>query len=250
MPPDTECTDPYDDPALEPRFDFGCSLRTAGLEPADEAEARLHDHFLVNESDFRLLAVHHGGDHSFAVLHDSAATWDVPGTADLRAVHAVRDRTRGTFRLSAQRMPLVSLAQQWLVARGCPPEAIVLPPGSASEPADEATTALEAHLRASHGRYTLIDHYTHDSEPFESWALLRDTHPASAATPFRLFLETADVRAGTYTLREGAFATAAAAREWLSGREGPLNAPLHVVRPPNGSRPAAIPPPGAAGPRR
>ncbi|WP_225847262.1 glycosyl hydrolase [Streptomyces sp. HPF1205] len=250
MPPDSDTTWPDEGPTCEPQFDFDRSLRTNGFEPADEAEGHLHDHFLVNGSDFRLLAAHHGGDHSFAVLHDRAATWDVPGTADLLAVHVVRDRTRRTFRLNAQRMPLVSLAQQWLVARGCPSQAIVLPPGSASEPADEATTTLEAHLRSSPGRYTLIDHYTHDSEPFESWALMRDARAEPATAPFRLFIEAADIQAGTYTLREGAFGTEGAAREWLDERNDPLPAPLHTARPPTASRPAVTALPRMPGPRR
>jgi hypothetical protein len=252
MAPDPESIPPDDGHLPESRFGFERALRTAGFEPADDAEAQdLHHQILINESDFVLLADHHQGENSYAVLYDSAATWDIPGTANLLAIHVARDPASRTFRYSAQRMPLVSLSQQWLVARGCPPEAIVFPPGLASEPADQATVELETTLRSSPGRYTLVDHYTYDSEPYESWALLRDSDPASAGAPLRLFLETADIRAGTYTLREGAFVAEDSAHTWLEEREGPLPPPL-TARPGTPARPAVIPPPPPPppGPRR
>lgn len=252
MPPDPESSAPDDNRMPERGFAFEHALQTAGFELADDAGARdLYLQILINQSDFSLLADHHQGENSYAVLHDSAATWDLPGTAALLALHVARDQTSGTFHCTAQRMPLLSLAQQWLVARGCPPEAILVPPGRAGKPADEATTALETTLRsASAARYTLLDHYTYDSEPYESWALMRDSDPASASAPFRLFVETAYVQAGAYTLREGAFTTADAAHEWLDEREGPPSSAPQTARQEMTSRPAAIAPPSSAGPRR
>jgi hypothetical protein len=231
------------------KFTFSRALRTGGFKAAGDTRDRLYT-FLLNEPEYVQLAGHHEGDHSFAVLFDSSATWDVPGTADLVAVHVVRNPMYRTFDFDTARLPMVGLAQQWLVARGCPPGAIVLPPQSATRPADRETTALETRLRTSPGRYKLIDHYTYDGGPFESWAMLRDTHPESGDTPVRVFIESADIDAGTYTLREGAFTNENAAREWLDERPGPLPPALRTSRPGTASRPAATRPPGASGPRR
>lgn len=231
------------------KFDFCRALWTGGFTPAGDARDRLYD-FLLNEPELVLLAGHHHGDHSYAVLFDSAATWDILGSSDLVAVHVVRNQMYRTFDFDTAALPMVGLAQQWLVARGCPPEAIVLPPESASQPADPETTTLETHLRTSPGQYQLVDHYTYDGDPFESWALLRDTHPESAGAPVRLFIESANIDAGTYTLREGGFANEDAAQEWLDERPGPLPPALRTSRLGTASRPAVPPPTGASGPRR
>ncbi|MEE4543998.1 hypothetical protein V2S66_18730 [Streptomyces sp. V4-01] len=231
------------------KFIFSRALRTKGFKAAGETTDRLHT-FLLNEPEYVLLTSCHKGYESFAVLFDSSATWDIPGTANLVAVHVVRDPMWRTFDFDTAALPMVGLAQQWLVARGCPPEAIVLPPERASQPADQQSAALETHLRTSPGRYTLLDHYTDDGGPFESWAMLRDTHPDSAGTPVRIFIELAVIGAGTYTLREGGFADEDAAQEWLDERPGPLPPALRTSRPGAASRPAVPPPPGASGPRR
>lgn len=239
-----------DDPQQSSRkFVFTRALRTKGFQAAGETTDRLYT-FLLNEPEYTLLASHHEGDSSFAVLFDSSATWGIPGTADLLAVHVARNQMWRTFDFDRARLPMVALAQQWLVARGCPPEAIVLQPERATQPADQQSTALETRLRTMPGRYTLLDHYTDDSGPFESWAMLRDTHPESAGTPVRVFIESADINAGTYTLREGAFTDEDAAQEWLDERPGPLPPALRTSRPGPASRPAVPPPPGATGPRR
>jgi hypothetical protein len=234
---------------LPRKFIFSRALRTRGLTPAGDARDRL-DTFLLGEPELVLLAGHHHGDSSYAVLFDSSATWDVPGTAALVAVHVVRNPAYRTFDFDTAAVPMVGLAQQWLVARGCPPGAIALPPGGAAQPADPETTALEARLRTSPDRYELVDHYTYDHGPFESWAVLRDTHPESADAPVRLFIESADIDAGTYTLREAAFRDEGDAHEWLGGNPVPLPLPQSTARQQPPSRSAAIPPPGASGPRR
>lgn len=239
-----------DDRRRPPRkFVFSRALRTGGFKAVGETRDRLYT-FLLSEPEYVLLAGHHEGDSSFAVLFDSSATWDIPGTADVVAVHVVRNPMWRTFDFDTAALPVVGLAQQWLVARGCPPEAIVLPPENASQPADQQSTELETHLRTSPGRYTLVDHYTNGGGRFESWAMLRDTHPESADAPVRLFIESADIRAGTYTLRQGAFADEDAAREWLDERTGPLPPAPPASRPETASRPAVTPPPRASGPRR
>jgi hypothetical protein len=230
-------------------FDFDSCLNTGGFEAADDTDTT-HRELRINDTDFLLLKRHHQADSTFALLYDTAAVWDVPGTARLLAVHLARDRASRTFRIRARRMPLLSLAQQWLVARGCPPEALVLGPGSISQPADAATAELEEHLRSSADRYTLVDHYTDDGEPFEAWALLRDSHPAPDTAAFRLIVESADVRAGTYTLREGAFADEQAAWEWLDDRDRPLPSMPRTAGPPSAARAAVMPSAETAGRRR
>ncbi|MEU1626989.1 hypothetical protein ABZ746_17050 [Streptomyces sp. NPDC020096] len=86
-------------------------------------------------------------------------------------------------------------------------------------PADDTTTALEAKLRASPGRYEVVDHYTDDtaSSP-ETTVLLHDAHPDAAETPYRILTETVDPSGLHYTLRERCFPTAKAAEEWLENR--------------------------------
>jgi hypothetical protein len=230
-------------------FNFSRALRTKGFTATGEVRDRLFT-FLLNEPEYVQLIGHHSGGHSYALLFDSAATWDIPGTPNLVAVHVARDQMYRTFDFDTAALPMVGLAQQWLVARGCPPEALVLPPGSATQPADEESTRLETHLRTSPGRYKLIEHCTYDGDPFESWALLRDTHPESAGAPVRLFIESSDIDAGTYTVRDGAFRDEGDAYEWLESNTVPLPRPPLMARRQPPSRPAVAPPPGVSGPRR
>ena len=68
---------------------------------------------MLNEPEYTLLANHHEGDSSFAVLFDSLATWDIPGTADLVAVHVARDPMWAAFDFDTAALPMVGLAQQW-----------------------------------------------------------------------------------------------------------------------------------------
>ncbi|MCX5340276.1 hypothetical protein [Streptomyces atratus] len=78
-------------------------------------------------------------------------------------------------------------------------------------------------LRTSADRYKVLDSYTSDLDPCETWTLTRDSIAAQA--PIRVFLEEGDFDAHTYTMREGAFADEGAARHWLDDRSSPLPQP-------------------------
>ncbi|OEV04045.1 hypothetical protein AN219_37445 [Streptomyces nanshensis] len=217
-------------------------FRIDSLEPSDDDEAHLfYWQITLCEPELIVLAQHHNGGDSYLALHDGTMTWDIPGSPQFLAVHITRDEKAGTFRYVSERMPLLPLAQQWLADRGCPVESIRTPPdlpGAAA--ADSSTRVSEAKLAASSGRYQIIDHYTDDTIDHETTVLLHDHHPSADRQPYRILLEQVDLDAFTYTLREGAFTTEAAAQQWLEDRPGPLPgaAPATASPPP---RPPAAP---------
>ncbi|QPP05164.1 hypothetical protein G4Z16_00770 [Streptomyces bathyalis] len=206
-------------------------FRIDSLEPADEDQADLfYWQITLSVPELTVLAQHHQGNESFLALHDGTMTWDIPGSPQLIAVHLTREERAGTFRYASARMPLLPLAEQWLVARGCPAEKIRTPPDSrGAQAADTSTRALEAKLAASPGRYEILDHYTDDTIDHETTVLLHDHHPSAARQPYRLLLEQVDLDAFTYTLREGAFATEDAAQQGLQDRPGPLPGPASAT---------------------
>ncbi|MGH4028727.1 hypothetical protein ACQB60_07305 [Actinomycetota bacterium Odt1-20B] len=215
--------------------------RIDGYEPANE---RIEDDFyLVTSSDtmFVPLADHHSTDgrHSYLVCYDASAIWDLPGTAEYVAFHITRDIAQRTFTFDYARHPVAALAQNWLIHEGCPPEAIELTDPNGPRPADALTTRLEDQLRANRdGRYTVIDHYTDNPASLdvgvEVRAFVHDSHPDSASAPYRLFLEETAKDLRSYTLREGAFATAEAADDWAMERSSPL--PLAPAPPSDAER--------------
>ncbi|WP_405668259.1 hypothetical protein [Streptomyces sp. NBC_00055] len=87
-------------------------------------------------------------------------------------------------------------------------------------PADDLTVQVEQQIRESGARYEVLDTYTSDFDPCETWTLARDSRADQA--PVRVFHEEWDHAAGTYTMREGAFADVSAARCWLDDRSRPL----------------------------
>ncbi|MET9013927.1 hypothetical protein ABZX74_23860 [Streptomyces olivaceoviridis] len=84
----------------------------------------------VNEDMLVSLAEHHSADdaRSFYVLHDRSAAWDHPGVPQYVALYLQRDHERRTFGFEQAPLPLPSMAQSWLIHRGCPPESIALDP--------------------------------------------------------------------------------------------------------------------------
>jgi hypothetical protein len=196
--------------------------RISGFAPADvEAALDLWDEAIA------VLVEHHTPDEadSFFVLHDGSATWGAPGAPQLIALHITRDLTARTFAIAEATHPTVPFAQRWLAERGCDPDTIRLPEGRYALPADALTSQLEEQIRHSGGRYEVKDHYTHGSEPYETWVMVRDTDPGSVDRPVRIFLEEADLKAFTYTLREGAFRDGTAANQWLFDSDTPLPEP-------------------------
>jgi hypothetical protein len=174
-----------------------------------------------------VLAEHHAldGEHSYFMLHNESITWGIPGDPQLIVLHLKRDPAARTFSFDHATLPLPTMAQSWLIARGCPPGAIRLPRGMATTPADDATRALEDRLRSDGDDFALLVSYTHDSEPMQTTVLLRSLDE-QAALPFRVLLEEVDTDTWTHTLREGGFATFKAATDWWeqhwAGEQVPL----------------------------
>ncbi|MEW1551626.1 hypothetical protein [Streptomyces tsukubensis] len=196
--------------------------RLDGFTAATAEFERDFFHTTLSDDSFVPLAAHHTADDrdSYLLFFDRSATWGVPGSPAYVALHLTRDTELGTFRFSQETHPLVPLGQRWLIEQGCPPDGTELTNTHGLKPADPLTTRLEDRLRSGpEDRLEVLDHYTDDEE---TWALLRDTDPDSAELPYRVFLEEVSFQGNTYTVREGAFATADAADDWLHDRDTPL----------------------------
>jgi hypothetical protein len=173
-----------------------------------------------------VLAEHHTTPeetHSYLVAHDRSMTWGVPGDPALVAIKITRDPHERTFTFETANHANLAFAQNWLVERRCPPERIAKASGDFMKPADDLTLWIEQQIRESGSRYKVLDSWTSDFAPCETWTLTRDSSAAQA--PIRLFLEEGNPDAHTYTMREGAFADEAAARHWLEDRRSPLPQP-------------------------
>ncbi|MCZ0990357.1 hypothetical protein [Streptomyces diastatochromogenes] len=200
----------------------------------------------VNEDMLDPLAEHHSADNtrSFYVLFDRTATWDHPGVPQYVALYLQRDHQRRTFRFEQAPLPLPSMAQSWLIHRGCPPESIALDPERGTVPADEATRALEQRLMRDGDHYALGWSYTRDDP--DDWVTLATLRALDerAPSPFRVVVEEVDIQAGTHTLREGGFETVQEALKWCEGRLSGTGKALPPVKPaPSHSRPASAPKP-------
>lgn len=98
-------------------------FRLDGYEPAnDHVEKHFWQHIEINQDMLTALAEHHtdDGQHSYYVLHDGSVTWGIPGEPQLVALHLHRDTQERNFRFQHDVLPLPSMAQSWLIARGCP----------------------------------------------------------------------------------------------------------------------------------
>ncbi|WP_344447644.1 glycosyl hydrolase, partial [Kitasatospora nipponensis] len=145
-----------------------------------------------------------------------------PGEPQLVAVKIGRDLFNHTFTFETSKHATLAFAQNWLIKHGCPPER-TMPEGDFPLPADELTRRVEEQVRTSGERYQVLGTHTSDSDPCETWTLVRDPRPTQA--PIRVFLEEGDLEEGTYTVREGAFADTEAASTWLDDRSGPMPDP-------------------------
>ncbi|MEU6405514.1 glycosyl hydrolase [Streptomyces sp. NPDC046985] len=193
------------------------------LAPSDAASEEAAERFW--SGDLTALSHHHtspNGSHSFVVAHDRSVTWGIPGAPQVVAIAVARDLSQFTFTLETSQHATVPFAQNWLAERGCPPDRIALV-GNYAKPADDLTLQVEQQIRGSGTRYEVLDTHTSDSDPCETWTLAHDSSGGQA--PIRVFQEEVGLDAGTYTMREGAFADEDAARSWLDDRSGPLPEP-------------------------
>ncbi|MEU3188443.1 hypothetical protein ABZ707_30250 [Streptomyces sp. NPDC006923] len=228
-----------------PKPDF----RLDGYRAVNDAAAeQFCRHITDNEIDLCVLAQHHTHDeqHSYFVLHDEAGTWGVPDEPQIVALHLRRDTRSRTFRFQHARLPLLAIAQSWLIARGCPKDAVRLPPGTGSTPADEATKALEERLQDDGDRFALLTSYTDDSSTKPQTTVLLRAVAERTTFPFRVLLEEADLLSGTHTLRESAFTDLSAVSDWWDQRRSGGVMPL-LPPPPSGDlfRSPELPPPPA-----
>lgn len=217
---------------LYQRPDYGID----GFEPADDSQVKLL--LGVDAPELKVLAEHHTPADGYFILHDESATWGVPGSPQLRAVHLSRDLHARTFAVATQEFPLFAMAEAWLLDRGCPPGAIG--PPDVHVAADDVTRALEARVRRDAVRLAVLDSYTDDSEPPQVVVLLRAADPG-VEPMYRILWERYDTDHGTHTLREGGFATYGQARAWWNawqrGDPPPLPTPVPVLHRGAASRP-------------
>ncbi|MFD8351535.1 hypothetical protein ACFV1X_21665 [Streptomyces coelicoflavus] len=208
---------------------------------ADEQVSDAFDQALGAMGDMLfVLGEHHSGDdaRSFYVLLDGTVTWGMPGEPHYLALHLERDHANGTFRFEVAPLPLSSMAQSWLIHRGCPPDALTVEPGTL--PADAATVALERRLVGDGDHFALGWSYSSDDQHDPvTLAVLRalDEH---AASPFRVLVEEADLQSWTHTLCEGGFDTLDEAMAWAGDRLAGEPRPLPPVRPKPSSHPVAV----------
>ncbi|WP_236244031.1 hypothetical protein [Streptomyces sp. CC210A] len=214
-------TDAPEPDALDYRID--------GFEAATETIEEDFYSATISDDMFVPLAEHHSDDgrDSYLLFYDQTATWDIPGTTEYFALHLTRDTEQRTFTFAYERAPVVPLAQNWLVRRGCPPASTVPTRNRGPRPADALTSRLEDLLRTNpDDRYAVIDHYTDNPGSFdfgsEVRTLVYDSHPDSAHAPYRLFLEETAEDFRSYTVREGVFTSAEAADDWAMDRATPL----------------------------
>ncbi|MFE0134036.1 hypothetical protein ACFWY6_21100 [Streptomyces sp. NPDC059037] len=194
----------------------------------DRVAEQFWQHIDIEATDLTVLAEHHTDDqrHSYYVLHNGAVTWGIPGEPQLVALHLQRDVQARTFRFQYDQLPLVPMAQSWLIARGCPKGAIRLRPDMGTDAADEATTALEDRLTSDGDHFEIVTSYTSDDPDRMQITVLLAAIDDKAPLRFRVLLEEVDTEHWTHTLREGGFSTYEQATAWWqahwSGDDVPL----------------------------
>ncbi|MFE6855607.1 hypothetical protein ACFVDH_33045 [Streptomyces sp. NPDC057674] len=210
------------------------AFRLQGYRPASAAvEREFGDRIALSETDLTTLAQHHtpDGRQSFFVFHETSAMYGLPGEPQLLALHLTRDTEARTFTFASARLPLYGLAQSWLIQRHCPASAISRSDDIGTSPADTKTTGLEQRLRDHGNQFSIVMSYTGEGYPTQETVVLLEAADRTGPQPYRLLLETTDLRAYTHQLREGAFGTADAALAWLDDRSTPLPRPRAATSP-------------------
>ncbi|MFD8783791.1 glycosyl hydrolase [Kitasatospora sp. NPDC059599] len=196
-----------------------------GLKPADESPGYAYNH--PWENDFQLISRHDVGERSFIIAFDKTATWDYPNKANIVSFDIDRDSSRGLFSMHREQHATFVFAQNWLINRSCPPNALA-PVFEIPRPADELSLRVEDRIRRSGESLEVADYRVIDSSDTEGWSIAVDSQ--AKELPVRLFLETLQPDQFTYTVREGAFADHSAADYWLEHRSAPLPEPPEYRR--------------------
>ncbi|WP_405361908.1 glycosyl hydrolase [Kitasatospora sp. NBC_00085] len=197
--------------------DYSVDFRLDDLEPADDRSSEVYD--LTWIGDYTPISRHDVGERSFIVAFDASATWGIPNAANIAAFDVVRDASQGTFSMRHSEHATLAFAQNWLVNRGCPSEALA-PALDLPAPADPLSVRVEDRVRRSGTRLEVVGYQVIDGDDVEGWSIAVDRQDKEL--PVRLFIETVQPDRYSYTLREGAFADHAAVANWLEQRSTPL----------------------------
>ncbi|MFE3391161.1 hypothetical protein [Streptomyces anulatus] len=214
---------------VQDEFDF----HVDDLDADVEKYLDFFHHVSVNQDMFVPVAEHHtpDGADSYYVLFDRSATYGHPGDPHYLAVSLRRDRQRLTFDFEHAPLPLVPMAQSWLIHRGCPSEGIALTHEYGPRPADDATRALERRLMGDGNRFAMGYSYTRDDPDDMVTVVVLRARDDQAPSPFRVLVEEVAADGDTYTLREGGFNRVEDAWQWCNERNSGTAAPLPPVRP-------------------
>lgn len=220
-------SEPVPDPPRSTDVDFGVDELDA-----DDAVHRDFFHQVGVHADMLVpLAEHHSGANSYYVLFDRSATYGDPGDPQYLAVHLQRDPAKRTFAFEQAPLPLPSMAQSWLIHRGCPPDHIGLDSEMGTSPADDSTRALEQRLARDGDHFAMGYSYTSDHPTNWVTVVALRALDERAPSPFRVIVEEVNDTDWTHTLREGGFATVEEALQWCSDRLTGTAGPLPPVRP-------------------
>ncbi|WP_329309220.1 hypothetical protein [Streptomyces microflavus] len=216
------------------------AFRLEGYQPASVLiAAEFGDRIAIRETDMNTLAQHHtpDGRQSFFILHDTSAMYGLPGEPQLVALHLTRDVEARTFTFASERLPLYVLAQSWLVQRHCPASAVSRPDDIGTDPADQMTVALERRFGDHSNQFSIVMSYSGEGYPTQETVVLLEAADSAQPHPYRLLLESTDLRTYKHRMREGAFETADAALAWLDDR----STPMPKARTTTSQRPPAAP---------
>jgi len=195
-----------------------------GFSPADNRSRHRQDTLLLDEGRYSAIARQDDGDQDFVLLAEPG----LPGSSYYEhmrtlAVHVVRDPALHTFTIDWHSAPTTALTVAWLLERGAEEEHFRVDVGPEDAPADVTSAQIEARIRRSGSRYTVVD--SDDTEPLRSWVLLHDREPAASARPYLVQIRTELARGG-FRLREGSFADPQSAQQWLEDPRQPLPPPV------------------------
>ncbi|MFD8063978.1 hypothetical protein ACFXA0_32655 [Streptomyces cyaneofuscatus] len=212
----------------EDEFDF----HVDDLDADAEKNRDFFRHVSVGQDMFVPVTEHHSTDgvHSYYVLFDRSATYGHPGEPQYLAVHLRRDQQRSTFDFEYAPLPLVPMAQSWLVHRGCPSEASFPTHEFGPRPADETTRVLERRLVSDGDHFAMGYSYTRDDPDDMVTLVVLRALGKRAPSPFRVLVEEVAADGDTYTLREGGFNRLEDAWQWCNERHSGTAAPLPPVR--------------------